>query len=278
MGNRRDEWQRLGVSFNRMVEKAVRHKRDLEREVEKAVRELSKAYEELKETERFKSELFSNITHDFKTPITAIKGAVDLIIRKEKEENPYVNIIKKNVEKLSKMISDLLDCSLLESGQMELRREEGDLVEIVEDAVFMATPLAWEKGVKIDLEKAGDYLPIILDENRISQVVLNLLDNALKFSSPYSRVMVRFFSQDGKAVVSVEDFGPGIPKEEWQMVFEKFYRGDGKDARGGVGLGLAICKRIVEAHGGEIWVSKPHHKGIVFSFSLPGIQGEDSGG
>ena len=272
---RRDEWGKLAESFNKMVDRLARHHRELETEVERATRELSRAYDELKETERFRAEFFSNITHDLKTPITAIKGAVDLVLRKGGGKDPHVEIIRKNTEKLSKMISDLLDCARLESGQLELKREEGDLVETVEEAVLMAAPLAWSRGVVIRLEKGEGYLPVRFDEDRIFQVLSNLLSNGVKFSPQGKEVIVRVGKGDGRAVVSVEDFGPGIPEEEWVKVFEKFYRGEKGEGREGIGLGLAICKGIVEAHGGRIWISRPHHEGIVFSFSLPL---EDKGG
>ncbi len=269
LGPRDDEWGRLAESFNKMVDRLARHQRELEIEVEKATGELSRAYEELKETERFRSEFFSNITHDLKTPITAIKGAVDLVLRKGGGKDPHVEIIRKNTEKLSKMISDLLDCARLESGQLELKKEEGDLVEAVEEALLMAAPLAWHRGVTIRLEKEVDYLLVKYDEDRIFQVLSNLLGNAVKYSPKGEEVVVRVSREDGWAVVSVEDFGPGIPEDEWDRVFEKFYRGGNGEGREGIGLGLAICKGIVEAHGGRIWISRPSHPGVVFSFALP---------
>ncbi len=261
-----------------MVDRLARHQRELEVEVERATKELSRAYEELKETEKFRSEFFSNITHDLKTPITAIKEAVDLVVRKGRGKDPHVEIISKNTEKLSKMISDLLDCARLESGQLELMKEEGNLVGAVEEAVFMATSLAWTKGVTLSFERGEEYLPVVFDGDRISQVLVNLLGNAIKFSPKGGQVVVRLTREDRWVVVSVEDHGPGIPDEEWDKVFQKFYRGGRGVSREGIGLGLAICKGIVEAHGGKIWISRPTHRGIVFSFSLPRGLKEVEGG
>jgi signal transduction histidine kinase len=270
---RSDEWGRLAESFNKMLGGLAQHQKHLEEEVERATQELSRAYTDLKETERFRSEFFSNITHDLKTPITAIKGAVDLVVRKGGGRDPYVEIIRKNVEKLSKMINDLLDCARLESGQLELKKEPGDLVEVVEETVLLATPLAWNKGITISFNKEYDYLPMVFDGERISQVLVNLLTNAIKFSPKDKGILLGLRMENASVVVSVEDYGPGIPKEEWECVFEKFYCGEGA-SREGIGLGLAICKGIVEAHGGKIWISIPSHEGTIFSFSLP-CQPED---
>ena len=265
---RSDEWGRLAESFNKMLGRLAQHQKNLEEEVERATQELSKAYTDLKETEKFRSEFFSNITHDLKTPITAIKGAVDLVVRKGGGQDPYVEIIRKNVEKLSKMINDLLDCARLESGQLELRMEEADLVEVIEESILLATPLAWNKGIVISFDREHEHLHVVFDGERISQVLVNLLTNAIKFSPEDKGISIRLHMEDTFVVVSIEDHGPGIPKEEWECVFEKFYCGEGA-SRKGIGLGLAICKGIVEAHGGRIWISIPSHEGTIFSFSLP---------
>jgi signal transduction histidine kinase len=272
-----DEWERLAQSFNQMVEGLASYQRELEKKVKEATAELAKAYEELKKTEQFKSEFFSSITHDLKTPITAIKGAVELLLRKEKSEKDksYLVIIQKNVNKLSKMIKDLLDCAKIESGQLELKKEKNDLIQTIQETVFMANPLAWEKKIKILCEIPKKPIMFSFDKERIQQVILNLLSNAIKFSPFGKEIKVIVKSQDDQIIISIEDFGPGIPKEEWPLVFQKFYRYKKKFYRyknmkgEGLGLGLAICKGIVEAHGGRIWITQPEHAGIVFNVSLP---------
>ena len=267
---RRDEWGKLAKNFNAMIEKILSHRKEMEEEIRKATERVECAYRELKETESFKSEFFSNITHDLKTPITAIKGAVDLLARKEGVV-PYVEVIKKNIDKLSKMIGDLLDCARLESGKLEMNMEYQDLVEVVEETVFITDLLAKQKDVTIKLEKEMEEVELPFDGDRISQVIANLLSNAIKFSPKGSEVVVRVGIEGSWAVVSVEDHGPGIPKNEREKVFEKFYRvkrGDEPD--GSTGLGLAICKGIVDAHGGRIEITDPpDHKGTKVSFFLP---------
>ncbi len=270
-----DEWQVLSRCFNEMLDSLVKHQEHLEEKINEATRELHLAYEELKKTEKFRSEFFSNITHDLKTPVTAIKGAIDLLDRKGQLDPRYLEIVRKNIEKLSKMIRDLLDCAKLESGQLELLREENDLLEAINDAIFMVTPMAQKKGVEIVLKAHPGHYLFPFDYEKIEQVITNLLTNAIKFSPSGKKVLVLVEDLEKEVRVRVEDFGPGIPERDWPRVFEKFYQG-AKEAREGIGLGLAICKGIVEAHGGRIWIEKPTHQGIIFAFSLPKME-EKSG-
>jgi signal transduction histidine kinase len=263
-----NEWEKLAQSFNQMVERLATHQRELERKIKEATAELTRAYEELKKTEQFKSEFFSNITHDLKTPVTAIKGAVELLLRKDEDgkNKPYLAIIQKNVNKLSQMIRDLLDCAKLESGQLELKKEANNLVKTIEEAIFMANPLAWKKKIKILFDPPKQNIILSFDKERIQQVILNLLGNAIKFSPPGKEIWVKVKLQDDQVIISIEDFGPGIPEKEWKLVFQKFYRSKEKE---GIGLGLAICKGLVEVHGGKIWISWAENEGSLFKVSLP---------
>ncbi len=269
--NSRDEWKLLADRFNSMIEKIAEHQRELEEKVQKATAELKKAYEELKRTERFKTEFFSNITHDLKTPITAIKGAADLLIRKE--NHPYGFIIMKNVEKLHRMVDDILDSTRLEHGQLELNREKGDIVALIEDTLFAVSPLAMEKEVEIDFDySCNGRCTVSFDRAKLSRAIANILTNAIRFSPPKSRIRVALKEKKGFVHITVEDYGPGIPEKEKEKIFQKFYRGN----NGGMGLGLFIAKGIVEAHGGKIWVSDPeNHVGTVFNITIP--KGSDEG-
>jgi len=260
----KDEWGILAKRFNSMIEKIAAHQKELENRIRRATAELQKAYEELKQTERFKSEFFSNVTHDLKTPITAIKGAADLLIRKE--NNPYGQIIMKNVEKLSRMINDILDCTKLEYGQFELKKEKDDIVDLIEDAIFTVSPLAMEKGISIDFKNDLNGNTVLrFDRSKLSRAIVNILTNAIKFSPPSSRVNIEIKEKDNGVHITVEDFGPGISDEEKDKVFQKFY----KNSNDGMGLGLFIAKGIVEAHGGKIWISKPGHQGTIFNILIP---------
>ncbi len=266
------EWNDVGKSFNSMVSSLHNQHSILQSEVEKAVKNQATAYDELKRIEQYKSDFFSNISHDLKTPITALKGAIDLIGKQcQLEENKaYIDIIRRNTEKLSSMIKALLDCSRIESGRLELHMEIMDMNEVVEDAIMMAMPIALQKGINIQYEVPGEENPVSIDRNRFEQVFLNLLSNAIKFSPEDSKVIVLLKKEESRIIVSFEDFGPGIKEEDWNLVFEKFFRRSGESAYEGMGLGLAIAKGIVEAHGGSIWISRPSHPGITLNVSIPG--------
>ncbi len=271
--NTGDEWEKLSICFNEMLDSLAKQQEKLEEKVREATKELYQAYSELKKTEKFRSEFFSNITHELKTPVTAIKGTVDLIERKKSADHKHLAIIKKNIEKLSKMINDLLDYSKIESGQIELLKEENNLIETIEDAIFMVSSLLQQKNIEIILENKKDIWANY-DNEKIQQVLSNLLINAIKFSPENGKIIIKVSENEKDVIVSVEDFGPGIPPEEQEKVFQKFYRVS-KDKREGIGLGLAICKGIIEAHGGKIWVSQPDHRGCIFHFTLP--KGEEDG-
>ena len=258
-----DEWQILADRFNSMIEKIALHQKELENRINKATKELQKAYEELKQTEKFKSEFFSNVTHDLKTPITAIKGAADLLVRKE--NSPYGHIIMKNVEKLSRMINDILECTNLEHGKIELRKKQDDIVDLMEDIIFTVQPLAMDKGVSIELVNNLNNDFVSFDRGKLSRAIINIVTNAIKFSPEKGKVKISLNPQDNGLLISVEDYGPGIPEEEKEKVFDKFYRRAGN----GMGLGLFIAKGIIEAHGGKIWISKPEHRGTIFNIFLP---------
>ncbi len=266
--NTKDEWEKLSICFNEMLDSLARHQEKLEEKIKEATKELYQAYSELKKTEKFRSEFLSNITHELKKTVTAIKGVLELIERKGSADKKHIDIIKKNIEKLSKMIKDLLDYSKIESGQIELLKEENNIIEAIEDAIFLVSPLLQQKEIKVIVDNEKEIWARF-DYEKIGQVVSNLLTNAIKFSPNKSKILVKVSENEKEVIISVEDFGPGIPPEEREKVFQKFYRVS-KDKREGIGLGLAICRGIVEAHGGRIWVSTPKdHQGCIFSFTIP---------
>ena len=266
-----EEWRRVGASFNQMVESLSNQQEILKNEVKKAVSDLAQAYEKLQRTEKYRSDFFSNITHELRTPITALKGAADLLGKKctGKDTLTYIGILNRNIEKLSRMVRDLLDCAKMESGELELEKGLDDLAEVIEDAILMVMPLAWDCNVKISYEASKEKILISFDRDRLEQAVSNLLSNAIKFSPEGSSIDVSVARKEGEVVVSVEDYGPGIPEDERDLVFRKFFRRYNEKATEGMGLGLAIAKGIVEAHGGRIWISDPQHPGVILNISLP---------
>jgi signal transduction histidine kinase len=254
---------------------------ELERKIAEATHDLSEtnrslesANLELERLNQAKSDFFSDISHELRTPLTNIKGAADILDRKASCEDPiYLDIIKRNTDHLIKVAVDFLDYSKIESGKLELDFEEGSLKAVAEDAILSQQAVAQKRSVELVLEVPED-LRMIFDKQRIYQVLTNLISNAVRFSPPGGTVFVRINASEGKPVeVSVEDSGPGIEEKYHEAIFKKFYQvggqQDSKIHKGSSGIGLAICKGLVEAHHGHIWVQSRPGEGSSFFFSLP---------
>ncbi len=281
------EWQSVGRNFNNMVHALARQQAILREEVKKAVSGMQAAYNELKRTEQYRADFFTNITHDLKTPITAMKGALTLLERKHGEEySPYLDILQRNCSKLASMVQDILDCARLESGSLELDMGPADMAELIEDTILMAMPLAWDKDTEIRYQVPEHKCMAMIDTSRMEQVMANLLSNAVKFSPSGSAVAVSIemesTAQEGDSalyrkfwLISVRDRGQGIPSDRIDMVFNKFYQCSRKGGPEGLGLGLSIVKGIVEMHGGKVGVRARAGGGTCFYFSVPVLEQED---
>ncbi len=271
------EWQSVGENFNNMVETLAKRQTALREEADSAIEQLKVAYEELKRTEKYKSDFFTNITHDLKTPITAIKGAITILARKcSDEHDPYLDILQRNVGKLSSMVQDLLDCSRLESGELALHQEEHDLVEVLEDAVLSAMPLAWKKKIQLDYQVPEESCLAKIDRKRMEQVIINLLSNAIKFSPEEDVIEIKLAKDGDFWRVTIEDNGPGIPVDDRERIFNKFFQRSDTRTDTGMGLGLAIAKGIIEAHGGKIGVCDrlAGRHGSCFYFLIPCLKAD----
>lgn len=247
---------------------------DATRDLSSANRNLETANKELERLNKAKSDFFSDISHELRTPLTAIKGAADILARKSSCDNPeYLDIIMRNTDHLIKSVVDFLDYSKLEADQLELTLERTSIKQVALDAIQSQKTTAAKKAVAITLEAEEDQV-LMFDKQRIYQVFMNLISNAVRFSPEGKTVKVGIEALDGTAVVaSVEDEGPGIDAEHHEAVFKKFYQvphgGSRTIHKGSSGIGLAICKGLVEAHGGDIWVESEPGKGSRFLFMLP---------
>ncbi len=227
------------------------------------------------EMERLKREFVSMVSHDLRTPLTAIQGTLDLI-----DEDTYGEISEhghmrvktalESADRLINLINDLLDIEKMEAGKMRLEPKEVPLVKILNSSIESVRTFADNAGVKLNLVQEED-LTVNVDRDRIIQVVVNLLSNSVKFSPPDSTVTVFAEKEDNKALIRVVDQGRGIPAQFVDNLFERFKQVKAADGarKKGTGLGLAICKAIVESHGGKIGVKSEEGKGSEFYFSLP---------
>jgi signal transduction histidine kinase len=227
---------------------------------------------EMEGLERLRRDLVANVSHELKTPISALRARLENIMDGVEPPDPaLLGVMLQQTERLSRLVDQLLDLSRLESGDVHLEREPlalGPLVERVLSEVRLARD---DRGI-VAANRIPPDLPMIeADRERIHQLLFNLLDNAFRFSPPGGTVTVRAVQSNGWCEVAVEDEGPGIPAEHLGLVFERFYRVDPSRSRedGGTGIGLAIARSVVDAHGGRIWAESDEGGGSTFHFVLP---------
>jgi signal transduction histidine kinase len=232
--------------------------------------------QEAKETDIAKDEFLSMITHELKTPLVPIQGYVDILLGEHlgpltEKQKDRLKIIKSSSESLLRIISDLLDAQKLELGKLVVKKENHDIKDTIEKAVESLQPRAIENKVTIN-QHLDKKIIVPHDPERIRQVLTNLLKNSLDVVEPNSGLIEIFVEDSPKEVkISVKDNGPGIPQENQEDLFKKFYQVDTSLTRevGGSGLGLAICKGLVEGHGGTILAESTSGTGAIFSFTLP---------
>ncbi|HYY25152.1 MAG TPA: ATP-binding protein [Candidatus Udaeobacter sp.] len=237
-----------------------------------------KRYEErLKELDKMKSAFVSNVSHELRTPLTAIKASVDNMLDRltgdlTEKQVGYLTRIKSNADRLARLINNLLDLSTIEAGKIDLQPTNLSLVTLAKEVTDSLRPVAAEKPVELDIAFAEPAAIAWGDRDKVMQVLINLIGNALKFTPPRGKITVAVGMSGNEWVqVSVTDTGPGVPTEEVDKVFDRFYQtGEaGKQKTKGTGLGLAISKALVEMHGGKIWVESEGGKGSTFCFTLP---------
>ena len=249
------------------------------REISIAVRN-SQLYEEassakaLRELDAMRTEFLANVSHELRTPLAVIKGSASSLLQPdvsfdEQTWRDFLQTIDNDFDKLSRLVEDLLMMSRLEAGALEVRRERHSLAKVVESVRDRLDNLAARHQFRVDIPPS--LPPVLIDDGRISEVLTNLVENAVKYSEEGTKITLQASPNSKDVIVSVSDEGSGIPPELHQKVFDRFYQADnsGKGHRKGTGLGLSICRGIVEAHGGRIWVENEPEKGAKFSFSIP---------
>jgi signal transduction histidine kinase len=265
--DRRDELGALGGSLNRMAASLEDLIEGLERKVAERTRELEVA-------SKHKSEFLANMSHELRTPLNAIVGFSQVLKQRlfgevnEKQEE-YLDDILSSADHLLDLINDILDLSKVEAGQIELERASFSLREALERGLVMVKERALKDGVALNLSVDGADV-VEADERRIRQVIFNLLSNAVKFTPEGGRINVSAARSDGEVRVAIADTGPGVAPEDRERIFEEFEQtAVGAEQREGTGLGLALSKKLIELHGGRMWVESEVGKGSTFTFTLP---------
>jgi signal transduction histidine kinase len=243
-------------------------------------KELEAANRELAAASQHKSEFLANMSHELRTPLNAIIGFSEVLSEKmfgelnEKQEE-YLKDIHASGTHLLSLINDILDLSKIEAGRMELELTDFDLPTALDNALTLVRERAGRRSIALHTSIDNRLGQIQADERKIRQVVLNLLSNAIKFTPEGGRIEVVAALRDGSVEVSVSDTGVGIAPEDQEKVFEEFRQVGTADKKAeGTGLGLTLCRKFIELHGGKIWVKSQLGAGSTFTFTIPIRRGE----
>jgi signal transduction histidine kinase len=268
-----DEFERLGHAFNTMGARLTNHRENMEERIKQATHDLSEANRELQQLDKLKTDFIADMSHELRSPVTAIKGGLDYLKRTihGQEKKNYLALIDNNLLRLTHLVSDMLDLTRIEAGNVEWHYEENDLAVLIREVIEILSLKAKEKS--IDLNYTGDTpLWVDMDLERIEQVLVNLIENAIKFSYPNSSIDIDTRIEDRWVSVRVADSGIGIAASDLENIFIKFHSlpsGRGHGHTQGTGLGLTISRKIVDAHGGRIWADSQAGRGSVLTFTLP---------
>jgi two-component system phosphate regulon sensor histidine kinase PhoR len=230
----------------------------------------------LRQLERVRTEFVANVSHELRTPLTAIQGYLETLLSGALDEREnarrFLEIVLRHSERLGRLLNDLTDLSNIELGKVTLRREPVRIADVVDSVIDIIAPRAARAGVTVSARMPADLSEVSADRDRLSQILINLIDNAVKYTPEGGSVTVTGHNrEDGTIEVAVTDTGIGIPPADLPRITERFYRVDKARSRelGGTGLGLAIVKHLVMAHGGELRVESEQERGTTVRFTLP---------
>ncbi len=271
-----DEMETLAEKFNRMASALQESYANLEEKVAERTRELANANRMLDEASRHKSAFLASMSHELRTPLNAIIGFSEVLLDpsltvSDDERSQFMTDVWASGKHLLSLINEVLDLAKVESGTMELQFEPAFLQDVFESVQHTMRALAGKKSIDLRVENDESLEQISMDGARVKQVLLNLVGNAIKFTPDGGRVWVKAQRETGRVRVEVGDSGPGIAAAEQERIFQEFQQVE-SSAKGkpeGTGLGLALAKKFVEMHGGEIWVESEVGRGSRFFFTLP---------
>jgi signal transduction histidine kinase len=293
-----DEIGMLATSFNQMIrsldttqsalretqQNLLRHQEHLEDLVKERTEELARARDQAQEADRLKSAFLASMSHELRTPLNSIIGFTGILLQGlagpvNEEQSKQLGMVKNSSHHLLQLINEVLDISKIEAGQLTLDPSWFEMSQAIDQAVKLVRPLADKKGLPIRVDVDPDVGPVFHDRRRVEQVLINLVNNAVKFTEQ-GEVAVRCELQSGEVLVRVRDTGIGIEPKNMGILFETFRQIETGLTRRyeGTGLGLSISRRLVELMGGRIWAeSEGPGRGSVFAFTLPRKEREDEG-
>jgi len=252
---------------------AAKEKERLQKEIAAKKVELEAANRKLQQLDKIKSDFVANVAHEFRTPLTIIKGNIDLVNKGglgsvTSSQKEMLDGATNIVNRLARLVNDLLDISKIESGKMELRKESVEMNNIIEENLVIFDKIIKDKKQKIQKGLASDLPKITADKDKATQVFVNLLSNAIKYTPESGVITIKTVSLETEIMVEISDTGEGMAHDSLDKIFDKFTRVTA-EKKEGTGLGLPIAKDIVSLHKGRIWVKSELGKGSQFYFTLP---------
>ena len=276
-----EAYNRLVETFRRSnpeltpPEKPALEDEDIISQLDMIAEALVRSSERLRALDELKSQFLSNVSHGLFTPLTSVKGYADNLLdgivgELDERQRRYIEGISRNIERLLKMITNLLNLSRIEAGRIEFNPTDFSLYSLMEEMVFEFTNIAKKKGISLSFSCPSD-LNILADEDKLREVIINLLDNAIKFTPSGGKVTLHAEEREKYVDIAVEDTGAGIPPESLDEIFERFHQVQMREKVNseGIGIGLAIVKSLVDLHGGNVTVHSELGKGSRFTVTLP---------
>jgi len=229
-----------------------------------------------KEIERMKSDFVSNVSHELRTPLASIKGFTETMLTdKEMDEatrTEFLRIIDEETNRLTRLIEDILDLSMIESGRIRMRKENIQIMEVINEALDNLRAQAERRSIILEAKLPDSFPMIFADRDKVLQVISNIITNAIKFTLKEGKIIIRSEEEKDSVKIEIVDTGVGIAKKDIPYVFEKFYRVERPGAeKRGVGLGLSVAREIVKAHGGGIWLESEEDMGTTVWIRLPKV-------
>ncbi len=269
------------LSLEKISERLLEERNNLEISVKLRTNELAIANEKLKELDKLKSEFFANVSHEIRTPLTLILTPVNAVLSNKYGMEPdraFIESIQRNASRLLGLVNDLLDFSRVDAGRVNLKVQVVNLIELMKEHTGMVLSVCEAKGISLDFYAGSEPVFIMVDRSMMDKIVSNLLSNAIKFTEQGGWIRIRVYIEMGKkANIEVEDNGIGIPEEKIDSVFDRFSQADASSTRcyEGTGIGLALVKEFVTLHGGSVQVESRYHgqypinHGSTFTISIP---------
>lgn len=265
----------IAIENARYYQRIKNFNMELNKKIDKSTKQLKEANIELERLNKIKSDFVSTVSHELRTPMTSILGYISLLHDGEvgkinPDQREFLGIVKEEGQRLIRLIGDLLDISKIESGKMQIKLDRFDLNMFIKNYSKKIYDMAREKNINVKIDIHGELPPIMADSDKIDQIFMNLISNAVKFSDKNKNLIIKIYEIPDFVQIDVIDQGIGISKKDHDKIFAKFHQVDSEMTRdvGGTGLGLAIIKHLIESHGGKIWVKSELGRGSTFSFTL----------